>query len=714
MTELRRWFEAQARREERAVFLEEALLGNRFWPYAFYRLRFFFVRYAVASVTHAVTVLLLYKFFDRTHFMIVLVAYAVASVISNFWWGALEAMRREVRRLYRLRAPHLMPKAIGRWLSLAVQLAFATALATAVWTVVDVLVEGGLKPASLYVVAIGLRLSTQFVTRAYHGGIYAIRRIYRPLPAIIGVEVLGLVVTLPLVPLLGAWALPIGALIGVPIVAGLSFLYTHRAYQFLGISPARSVHAWRLRPPPRRSYRDFFGGGVSYALVGMDALLVLVLFTTERGAGGKTGLFALLFLLSPTVRAGSEWAQLLYFDLKRLEIRFFRNLKRRFERDVLRLAVAMGIVFAGVATVVGVLVSRTPVANLVWAVVPFFVALSLLASAQIRTYSERAYPALIRNGSLCLAGFAAVGIFAPGERETVLGLAAVAFAAFLLLHLRIERLEGEESHSLVWPTEWLSELRSVVGPVRVAAARFYAEPTAGRREEVDDSWRRRQVAERIASSLRRPGKATLMEPGLLVWYEPDDGGRMHDRSSLATGAGGLLYLVGERSAGSGPAALHTAAAAQLLGRELARAAERPAPRHGSAELRATFGRMFRTGIVYAPEEPIPVQLDALSVEDKRAAVAEALTYARELRPRRSRSRLHVTALCEEGELRLIFLVSRRAPQRLRDRWESIISRSNLQAALIVADAGGTAGWQPDALEGEGAGMAEIRTHLAAS
>lgn len=688
MTELRRWFEEQARRERRAVFLEETLLGSRFWPYAFYRLRFFFVRYAVASVTHAVTVLLLYRLFDRTHFMIVVVAYSVASVFSNFWWGALEAMRREVRRLYRLRTPHLMPKAIGRWLSLAAQLAAASVLATAAWTMVAVLFEGGLKPASLYVVAIGLRLAAQFVTRAYHGGIYAIRRIYRPLPAIIGVEVLGLVVTLPLLPLLGAWALPVGALIGVPIVAGLSLFYTHRAYQFLGISPARFVQVWRLRPPPRHTYRDFFGGGVSYALVGMDALLVLILLTTERGAGGKTGLFALLFLLSPTVRAASEWAQLLYFDLKRLEIRVFRNLKRRFERDVLRLAVAMGIVFAGVASVVGVLVSRTPLANLVWVVVPFFVALSLLATAQIRTYSERAYPALISNGCLCLAGFAAVGILVPGERETVLGLAAVAVAAFLVLQLRIERLEGEEGRALVWPTQWLADLRSVAGPVRVAAARFYVDPAPGRREEVDESWRRWQVAEQIAATLRRPGKATLMEPGLLVWYEPDDGGRVLDRSALATSGGGLLHLVGESAAGSGPGALRAAAKAELLGRQLARVSAHRAPSHGPAELRATFGQMFRTGIVYDPEEPIPVGLDALPVQDKRAAVAGALTYARELRPRQSRSRLHVTAFCEEGELRLIFLVSRRAPERLRDRWESIVSRSNLQAALAVPEADG--------------------------
>jgi len=691
MTELRRWFEDEARRQQRVVFLEEALLGNRFWSYAYFRLRFFFARYALASVAHAITVLLLYKFFDRTHFMIVLVAYSVASVISNFWWGALEAMRREVRRLYRLRTPHLMPKAIGRWLSLALQLALATALATTVWAVADLLVEGLLKPAALYVVAIGLRLSVQFVTRAYHGGVYAIRRIYRPLPAILGVEVLGLVTTLPLVPFLGAWALPVGALIGVPIVAGLSLFFTYRAYDFLGIDPTRFVQLRKFRPLPRQAHRDFFGGGLSSALVGMDSLLVLVLFTTERGAGGKTGLFALLFLLSPTVRAALEWAQLLYFDLKRLEIRVFRNLKRRFERDVLRLAVVMGIVFAVVASIVGVLVSRTPLANLVWVFAPFFVALSLLASAQIRTYSERAYPALIRSGSACLAGFAAVGVFVPGERETLLALAAVALAGFVLLQKRAERPEGEERRPLLWPTEWLAELRAVSGPVRVAAARFYIEPSAGPRDADDHSWRQWQVADRIAMNLRRPGKATLMEPDLLVWYEPDDGGRTLDRSSLATCSVGLLYLVGERTAGSGPGALHAAAAAELLGRELARVAARPTPRCDQEKLRATFGRMFRTGIVYAPEESIPGQLAALSAEDKRAAVAGALTYARELRPRRARSRLHVTALCEDGELRLIFLASGRAPRRLRDRWESIVSRSNLEAALSVPEADGAAG-----------------------
>ena len=39
----------------------------------------------------------------------------------------------------------------------------------------------------------------------------------------------------------------------------------------------------------------------------------------------------------PTIRAGADWAALLYFDLKRLELRLFTNLRKRFERELQRL-----------------------------------------------------------------------------------------------------------------------------------------------------------------------------------------------------------------------------------------------------------------------------------------------------------------------------------------------------------------------------------------
>jgi hypothetical protein len=178
----------------------------------------------------------------------------------------------------------------------------------------------------------------------------------------------------------------------------------------------------------------------------------------------------------------------------------------------------------------------------------------------------------------------------------------------------------------------------------------------------------------------------LIEPGVLAWFERVDGrAAVDDPSALAVG-GGLLEPLGSRSGETGLAALHAAARAGLVGRELAAVTARPFKAPDPVQLRAAFARLFQGGIVYAPDEEIPALLAALPADDKRAAVADALAYSRDLRPRRPSSNFHVTALCEAGGLRLVFLVSRRAPRRLRERWETLITRHNLQAVLALQDA----------------------------
>ena len=146
-------------------------------------------------------------------------------------------------------------------------------------------------------------------------------------------------------------------------------------------------------------------------------------------------------------------------------------------------------------------------------------------------------------------------------------------------------------------------------------------------------------------------------------------------------SGGFLRWVGSAAGEDGRAALHGAAEAGLLGRELESLTTRALRPADTDELRARFERMFTSGIVYSPDEPIPPRLDSLPSADKRAAMAEAVAFSRELRVRRPRSPFQVTAFCEAGELRLIFLVSQRAPRHLRRRWEKLIGRSNLHAAL---------------------------------
>ena len=90
--------------------------------------------------------------------------------------------------------------------------------------------------------------------------------------------------------------------------------------------------------------------------------------------------------------------------------------------------------------------------------------------------------------------------------------------------------------------------------------------------------------------------------------------------------------------------------------------------------------------MYATDEPIPPKLDALPGKEKRAALADAMSFVKELRSRRPRSRLEATAACVAGELRVVFLVSNRAPRHLRSRWEALIRGYNLRVALVPATA----------------------------
>ena len=108
MHDLTTWFQHQSQREKRVAFLEDALLSNRFVSYAFYRLRYFFLRFVIESVTHAIRVLLLFHVFLTNKLIFILLLHAGASLLGSFWWGLLEVMRERIRRLRRSGKSHLI------------------------------------------------------------------------------------------------------------------------------------------------------------------------------------------------------------------------------------------------------------------------------------------------------------------------------------------------------------------------------------------------------------------------------------------------------------------------------------------------------------------------------------------------------------------------------------------------------------------------------
>ncbi len=700
MRELSRWLEQQARRQRRVVRLEEALLHHRFPAYALYRLRYFFARYGATSAVHALTGVLLYRTFWHQEFHAIVIVFVGASLLSSFWWGALEVMRGRVRFLYRSGRPLLIPGETGRWLGLSVQLALATLGATAGWSLWRL---ASAPPAfgagDLYIVAVLVRLALGFVTRCYHSGIYALQRIYRPLPAVLAVDFVGLMAVLALWPWLGAWGFGVAAILSTLTVAALTIGYTRRVYRFFGFSPARHLTVRKSPLSLRGSRGELLSAGLSYALARTDALLVLVLIGTLGRSAEQAELPAFFFIISPTIRAAFGWAQLLYFDLKRLEIKVFRNLRRRFEKFLARLAVVLGFLFWAVAGVIGTLGYGLRLAETCGLLLPFFLAHSLLALAQIEAFAERAYRRLWLSGLGCLAGLVAVRLLVDGWLA-LLGLAVVALAGFAFLRAGQADLRREGQHrSALGLAEWLAQLGAVRGPVRLTAARLqegWEELEAQARRQRGEERRRldRQIGDQIAGRLQGAGAVAVTAPGRVAWFERADGPARVTKEWVMVQGSGIVEWLGDTGVqGDGASALDAACRRRLLGPDLHREWARRNGVVGAAEVEAAFARIVPQGAVYRPEAPVAASVEALSASDMRLVLSDAAVFARDFRPSPRPSPLAVTAFCEGGELRLLFVVDRRTDRPECSRWEAVIRQLNLQVALSAAAANG---WHPEA------------------
>jgi hypothetical protein len=679
--ELRRWLRKQAAREQRIVLLEEALLGDRLWRYSWYRLRFFFINYLVTSAAHAVTVLVLFRALQWKSFVVVVVVQAASALAGSFWWGALEAMRGRVRELHRSGKPHRIPEAIAGWLTLAGLLSAAVLALALGWTVWQALADG-FGAADAIVAAILLRLAFELTTRCYHSGVYALRRVYKPLAATVAPELVSLGVTLALWPVVGAWAVSVAALVATATVTALSVLYTRRVYRFLGFSPQGHAGLRTLRSSLRRAGREALAGGAANAVMALDSLAVLALL---YGAGEDSKALVVLFLAAPTIRAGSDWARLLYFDLKRLELRMFTNLRRRFERHTWELAWLLGLLFAVMAAGISTAFYGKSLGSLYGGLLAFFLARSLLARVQIQAFADGAYGPLFATGLVCLGGLAAVGPLASGETERMTAVAVVtAASAAAVARLRQRsRARGEPGAALL-PLEWLARLGQVPREVRVGSARVTSaggpERLETRTREDRNRWRLTQLSERMARRLGRAGAAAWIGPDRVVWFEEPSEHQRMSTGWLLPASGGLLRDLVRHDCREGEHALFVAGNAGILGQASTHLHTAIFP-IDVAEARRTFEELVPGGIVYAPDEDVPPALAALSGRELRAILLDAATFARDLRVARRRSSFDVTALCVGGELAYIFVADLHAGRRVRGRWRHLVLDLNVRAAI---------------------------------
>ena len=691
MTPIDAWLQRQAERENRLITLEDALLGNRGRAYALYRLRYFAMRCVSSAILHGIRLTFLQYIFSHQAFLTTLLLNAIAGLVTSFWWGALEVLRARVRHLSHDAQRHRIPAEIGQWLTVAAVLAVMSLLLPAGWIVWEhAYRQRAFDVLQLYTFAIGFRVAADFMTLMFHSGVYAVRRVYRPMPAMVAVEFTSMLAVLALWPWLGRWSFPVAVLLGTAVSAGLVVHYTARLYRLLGWLPLRFGRPERSQFARWSTMAEFLAAGLSYALMKLDAFLMLAMFHSRVPAGNGVSLFVFFVSIGPAIQAGFDWAQLLYFDLKKLNTRCLRAFRQRYERSAFHLAWGVGVALWGFACVLGTAITRRNLGDLYWLIGPFFLARSFLALAQIQAYSSRRYRVLLTSGAVLLAFMVVLQVGMPAERYKLLGLALATFLVAGLVRKGAHATTDEIFERRVLPvTDWLERLKEVREPVRLRSLRFRTEarplpgPMNGSRAWADeDRWKLIRMAQRVAKRVRGCGAVTVLYPGEVAWYEATRARTPINRRTLLRWGGGLVQsITSTHLERDGASALRAGLEMHALGGPFGNVRCLGSSSIPVQDVKRVFGEMVPHGVIYSPDDPTPKMLTTLSSWDRRRIFFEGVQFAMHLHGTARPGRFDVTSFCSAGELMLIFIIDRKSDRRQRMRWRARIKAMNVASAL---------------------------------
>ncbi len=629
---LARWLGRRARTSAtRFVALEEALLAGRFVQYATRRLAAFGLARAVATVVHLVELTWLFEIFSAKPFVASIALQNVTLVADAFFWGALERFRRRAREL----GPTSEAAALAsRWLTVAAWLALG-----AIALPIAVALRSKDEPMlHAYAIVCGARFGADVLVRTYYSGVFAYRRVYRPVWSVVLGPAIVIAVTLLLWERAGGWSFVAALAVSVAVSRGLLLVYTGRAYR-------------RFRVP-RPTLRLL--GKQALAVIDRGALLAGVANLSTR-IGGVVLLAALvpsltevvgpddepliepyafaLHLAAPFILVASQWALVFYHDWKRLEDEGSAHLAHLFARRLHVTAVLVGVGCAACS------------AGLVLLYVPW----------------QEAWPTLVAllGATTGLAIWTALQLrqFSHGEHARQVA-SAIALVAVVALALGAEVIDVPIFHPALALGPWVAiathamlarrRARTTHGELRSVAAFADALRHAGAGVIVWEAvvaTRPSAVVVRIAERLGTRGAIVRVGPRLL-WFER---GPASPRGAWLAAASGLLRSLERVDVAGVLAAPEPTMEVEALAREHA--------------------RVFADGFVLRVGGPAPPPFLALAPRVRQAIWRDAL---RDRAGARGRSGWFVTCLARDGGPDTVFVAPRPVSADRASAWRRLL------------------------------------------
>lgn len=543
MNDVDRWFDRTARRENTTVSLYSSLITGKVFAYFRYRLRYALLLDATRFVIHVAEFLIILSSLGGLAAFTVMVLRVGSLIVSGGWWGLLEVMRERVRAFVESGRRDSAEREIGSWLVLSVLVALAVTVVGSV--ILVVMLPATHDPAGrLYAFLVVVELALSIPVRTLHSGMFATRRIYRPLASIFVPTVAQLLVVG-----VGVLFYPTAAIVAALIISNaigiwLTVLYTRRAYRMSGLSPRYRVAGrpfWHVLPAiPPRSGLEATLAGLGLRLDAVAVLAIAGIYGTSTRAFDLTAgfsawrdvdVFQFFYLVLPLFRGSYDATGIFYFDFVRLRrLPALRQFRLTFFHKLLWTAPVVTLFFWAMAFALGVFVLPDIPVSFLFALLPLFVVRSLIGAYQFRLFAEGRFREL--NATIVFSGvlFALVWIDANPASDLVQITAAM--IVLLIVHINLQHFGDRvtELPALLSLSDWIRAAGREDGAVHASTVRL---------PDWIPAQQRRSVIDLVREMVSGTGHLAFSSPSKLLIYERvgpgDNRSRIHLAIQAATG-----------------------------------------------------------------------------------------------------------------------------------------------------------------------------------
>lgn len=481
MNDIDRWFEQTARRQDRAVSLYASLLTDKIFAYFRYRLRLTLALATVRFIVRVAEFLIVLSRFGENAAFTVMILRIGSFIVNGAWWGLLEVMRERLREFSQSGKRDAIEREIGRWLVLAIITALIL-LTIGCVALARLLPDDYDSLGRCYAYLVIIELVLALPVRVLHSGMFATRRIYRPIWSIFTPIIIQLAVISVGIVIYPAAAIITAIVVSNAIGIWITVHYTLQSYRLTGLRPNHRTQTFsvrRLLPsiPTRLAIQTILGG----LALRLDGMIIFAIFgideTTMQAADRPASfsswhdvdVFRFFYLILPLLRGASQSVGVFYFDFVRLRrnpaLRQFRLL---FFHKLLTITPIIALLFWLLAISLGLLVMPDMPASFLLALLPVFVMRTVISAYQIRMFAESRFRALNATVLLFAILLWLAWVDANPFSDVIQILAAV--VTLLIVYINVQHLHDRATPPL--PTllslgDWIRTLIDEPKPVRM-------------------------------------------------------------------------------------------------------------------------------------------------------------------------------------------------------------------------------------------------------